>query len=261
MVRRVLTPYFFLGQDNGFPTVDPSSGAYPMIDDYEPDSYWLQDWTTAGAIGSTDRDVRGNHSSLIRTLGSAGTVLLKNSNSSLPLKSPKKIGVFGNAAGDLTTGLYYHSTNYEYGCLPDGGGSGSGRFAQLISPLEAIKARARSDGAYVQYILNNTQLAEDNGYASMIYPQPDVCLVFLKTWAAEGEDRNTLAHDWNGDQVVDEVAALCNNTVVITQSTGINLMPWANHENVTAILASHLSGEEIGNSIVDVLYGDYNPSG
>lgn len=38
-------------------------------------------------------------------------------------------------------------------------------------------------------------------------------------------------------------------------------MPWANHPNVTAILAAHLPGEETGNSIVDILWGDINPSG
>lgn len=165
MVRRVMTPYFALGQDKDFPTVDPSSGAYPAMNDFMDSSHWSTLWTAAGAVGNdSSRDVRtANHSALIRELGAAGTVLLKNSNAALPLMAPEKIGVFGNAAGDLTTGPYPHADDYEYGVLPAGGGSGSARFSYLISPLEAIKQRASKDGSQVQYMLNNTALAIDGG--------------------------------------------------------------------------------------------------
>ena len=90
---------------------------------------------------------------------------------------------------------------------------------------------------------------------------PDVCLVFLKSWATESMDRETLHTDWNGDKVVDRIASVCPNTVVVTHSSGANIMPWANNPNVTAILAAHLPGQDVGNSIVDVLWGDVNPSG
>jgi beta-glucosidase len=259
MVLRVMAPYFFLGQDkDDFPLLDPSMGAYPQVNSFNSPAVWLSNWTDS--LGSSDRDVRGNHSSLVRELGAAGTVLLKNTNHALPLKAPKRIGIFGNAAGDLTTGPYYSSSNFEYGFLSAGGGSGTGRFSQSVSPLEALKARGRQDKSLVQYILNNTQLV-NGGYASVIYPPPDVCLVFLKTWGSEGEDRTTLHVDWDGDEVVAQVASNCSNTVVITQATGLNVMPWADHENVTAILATHLAGDEIGNSLVDILYGQVNPSG
>lgn len=38
-------------------------------------------------------------------------------------------------------------------------------------------------------------------------------------------------------------------------------MPWVDNENVTAILAAHFPGEQSGNSLVSVLWGDVNPSG
>ncbi|KAJ8066955.1 hypothetical protein OCU04_004337 [Sclerotinia nivalis] len=259
MALRVMTPYFFLGQDQDFPPIDSSTGAYPQMNDFSEQATFESDWTSV--MGPANVDVRGNHSWLVRELGAAGTVLLKNTNNALPLNAPKRIGIFGNAAGDLTNGLYPHDKDYEYGCLPVGGGSGSGRFSQLISPLEAIKARAAKDGSMVQYILNNTQLTTTGGLKNMIYPIPDVCLVFIKAYAKEGDDRTSLSFDWDGDSVVEQVAANCSNTIVVSQSTGINLMPWANHPNVTAILATHLSGDQIGNSLVDILYGAYNPSG
>jgi beta-glucosidase len=110
----------------------------------------------------------------------------------------------------------------------------------------------------VQYITNNTLAAKT---IATIYPVPEVCLVFLKTYVAEAVDRVTYDVDANGDAVVSTVAATCNNTIVITHSGGINTMPWADNENVTAIISANFPGQEIGNSIVDVLYGAVNPSG
>lgn len=98
-------------------------------------------------------------------------VLLKNVNGTLPLKAPKNIGVFGNDAGDLTDGLYFGGdadlTNigFQYGVLPVGGGSGTGRFTYVVPPLDAIKARAaqQGNGALVQYVLNNTLITSADG--------------------------------------------------------------------------------------------------
>ena len=110
----------------------------------------------------------------------------------------------------------------------------------------------------VQYVTDNEVIEEK---ISNIFPAPEVCLVFLKTWVTEGYDRNKYEADWNSTGIVNDVAAVCNNTIVITHSGGINTMPWADHPNITAILAAHLPGQETGNSIVDVLWGAVNPSG
>jgi beta-glucosidase len=128
----------------------------------------------------------------------------------------------------------------------------------MVPPLEAIKVRAAQDGALVQYITNNAVAALS---IASIYPVPEVCLVFLKTYVSEGQDRTSYDVDANGTAVVKTVAATCTNTIVITNSGGINTMSWADNENVTAIIVANFPGQEIGNSIVDVLYGAVNPSG
>lgn len=52
--------------------------------------------------------------------------------------------------------------NYEYGVLATGGGSGSGLFTYIVSPLEAIKQRADFKKTLVQYVLNNSAIIEQN---------------------------------------------------------------------------------------------------
>lgn len=254
MIIRIMTPYYWLGQDQDFPSVDPSGAD---LNTFSPRDTWTHEFNLTG---ERSRDVRGDHGDLIRKHGAAATVLLKNEDHALPLKAPKSIALFGNDAGEITEG-FLNQKDYEFGTLVAGGGSGTGRLTYLITPLAAINARAKQDGALVQQWLNNTLIASTDIRTLWNPTPPDVCLVFLKTWAEEAADRETLSVDWDGDAVVESVASQCNNTVVVTHSSGINILPWANHENVTAILAAHYPGQESGNSIVDVLYGDVNPSG
>ncbi|CAG8060080.1 unnamed protein product [Penicillium olsonii] len=253
MIARILTPYYYFNQDEDYPTIDPSSYAVSEA------TYGL---LSPGASTQEGRDVRGNHSSLIRDMGAAGTVMLKNVNNTLPLKTPKIIGVFGNDAPDVSSGLLYPNKvdGFEMGTLTVGGGSGSGRMSYVVSPLEAIKDRAKKDGSRVVYLTDNQVIA--NGEFNSIYPSPDICLVFLKSWVREGVDRTSLEANWNSTLVVENVASICpGRTVVITHSGGVNSMPWADNDNVTAILAAHYPGQESGDSIVDVLWGEVNPSG
>ncbi|CAI7598569.1 unnamed protein product [Penicillium manginii] len=254
MIVRIMTPYFWLGQEKNYPSVDASVG--PLNVDSPPDT-WLYDWKFTG---ESSRDVRANHSAMIREHGSASTVLLKNEKNALPLKKPRNIVIAGNDAGPLTQGPDLMG-DFEYGHLAGSASSGSCRFSFLSTPLDAISARARKDGSIVQSFLNNTLLTTTALTSPLWIPQtPDVCLVFLKSFSAEGEDRTSLDLDWNGNAVVEAVANNCNNTIVITNSGGVNVMPFADHPNITAILAQHYAGEESGNAIADVLYGDVNPS-
>jgi beta-glucosidase len=257
--QRIMTPYYHLGQDQNYPLIDPSSGPINVVG--------VMPYLNTFQYGKADVDVRGNHAELIRELGAAGTVLLKNTNNALPLNKPRNIAVFGNDAGDPENGLYTLSLtgngDFEYGHLAVGGGSGTGLLTYLSTPLDALKVRTKQDGTKLQWILNNTLLANPNPEIAFgpIYPHPDTCIVTIKTWASESNDKVNLLPDWNGTQVVENVAAWCNNTIVVTHTSGPIVMPWADHPNITAILAAHFPGQESGNALVDILYGDYNPSG
>src|SRR5260370_7881129 len=74
--------------------------------------------------------------------------------------------------------------------------------------------------------------------------------------------RNNLTAWLNGDLLVQAVVSQNNNTIVVVNSVGpLILEPWIEHPNVTAVVWAGLGGTETGNALVDVIYGDKNPSG
>ncbi|KAL1634356.1 hypothetical protein SLS56_002366 [Neofusicoccum ribis] len=261
MVLRVLTPYFHLGQDKDYPKVD----AYSNVLNGKAESTWDYEFQVGDEADVVD--LRSDETAkFIRESAANGTVLLKNTNGALPLSALKNVAVFGNAAVDYAEGLYslvggspFKATDAEYGNLASGGGSGTGRFSYVVTPLDALKAKTKEDGSLLQFITSNEAITTYG--IDSIFPSPDVCLVFIKSWATEGFDRETIYPEYNGTGVVNTVAASCNNTVVVHYGTGPTVYPFASNPNVTAIIAAHFPGQESGNSLVDILYGAINPSG
>lgn len=95
----------------------------------------------------------------------------------------------------------------------------------------------------------------------LVNPMSDACLVFINAMATEGWDRDGL-HDDFSDGLVLNVASKCANTIVVIHAAGIRLVDqWIEHPNVTAAMIAHLPGQDIGESLVSLLYGDISPSG
>jgi beta-glucosidase len=89
----------------------------------------------------------------------------------------------------------------------------------------------------------------------------EVCLVFLNSWSGEGGDRSELSNQ-DQDDLVNSVAESCNNTIVVINTSGPRILDqWVENDNVTAVIYGGYLGQESGNAIVDVLYGDVNPNG
>ncbi|KAH8903664.1 beta-glucosidase 1 [Coniochaeta sp. PMI_546] len=210
-------------------------------------------------------DAQADHATLIRNIGAAGTVLVKNLNGALPLQRPRFLCVYGYDAvvkaapwenPDRFGGGYDVNSGWNTmnGTLISGGGSGSTTPPYVVSPFQAIQERIAKDRGVLRWDFSSAN-------PSATYVNADACLVFVNAYASESFDRPSLT-DAFSDSLISNVAAKCPNTIVVIHSAGIRVVdPWIDHPNITAVVFAGLPGQESGHSLVDVLYGDINPSG
>jgi beta-glucosidase len=137
--------------------------------------------------------------------------------------------------------------------IATGGGSGHVIPPYVVTPLKGIAARVGS-GVNVTYASTN-----DVNHAVQLAKAADVAIVFVATESSEGGDRASLSLGDAQDNLVAAVANAQSRTVVVAHNPGAVLMPWAN--SVAAIVAAFYPGQEDGNAIASVLFGDVNPSG
>jgi beta-glucosidase len=75
-------------------------------------------------------------------------------------------------------------------------------------------------------------------------------------------DRNNLDPWHGGNDLVKAVAAVNKKTIVVIHSTGpVVLETILAQPNVVAVVWAGIPGQESGNALADVLYGDVSPSG
>ncbi len=78
-------------------------------------------------------------------------------------------------------------------------------------------------------------------------------------WESEGYDRPDLSLPLKSDELITKVAEANSNTVVVIQAGSAVSMPWI--DKVAGVVYAWYGGNECGNSIADIVYGNVNPSG
>ncbi|OBT78371.1 hypothetical protein VF21_02125 [Pseudogymnoascus sp. 05NY08] len=78
-------------------------------------------------------------------------------------------------------------------------------------------------------------------------------------WETEGQDRENMDLPLNTDLLISEVLKANPDTVVVIQSGMPVALPWI--DSAKAVLQAWYGGNEAGNAIADIVYGDVNPSG
>ncbi len=90
----------------------------------------------------------------------------------------------------------------------------------------------------------------------------DLALLFVGRdgeWDTEGLDLPDMRLPGRQEELIEKVAAANANTVVVLQTGGPVEMPWLG--KVRAVLQIWYPGQELGNAVADVLFGDVEPGG
>ena len=201
-----------------------------------------------------------NHIKLARDVASKSIVLLKNKNNILPLsKNINRLFITGPNAANVNTLL----ANYN-GLSPN-----------IVTPLEGITTKV-SNGTIVRFN-KGVDLTHGNDrmeWSSSLAGSSDVTIAVMGISALiEGEEGAAISSDANGDR---NIISLPKNQIeylrklrksagdkpivlVIKSGSAIELTEISKY--VDAIIYAWYLGEQGGNAIADIIFGDVNPSG
>ena len=210
------------------------------------------------------------HYEAARRIGEEGIVLLQNEGGLLPinLDKAKKIAVIGENAIKMMT---------------VGGGSSSLKVQREISPLDGIRQRV---GNQVEVVYARGYVGDASGeYNGVVTGQnlkddrtPDELIAEAVKVAADADyvifigglnksanqdcedtDRAGLGLPYGQDDVIQALAKVNRNLIVVNISGNAVAMPWV--KKVPAIVQDWYLGSEAGSALAAVLVGDVNPSG
>lgn len=186
------------------------------------------------------------HHQLARQLACESAVLLKNENI-LPLNKTDDIVFIGEFA---------EQPRYQ------GGGSSHINSYKVVSATNAVQNM--DNVTYVKGFdalgadLDEKLLSEAVNAAG----KAKIAVIFAglpDSFESEGYDRTHLELPAAQNRLIEAVAKIQPNVVVVLHNGSPVTMPWLN--NVKGVLEMYLGGQAVGEATVDLLFGDQNPSG
>ncbi|KAI1500040.1 glycoside hydrolase family 3 protein [Biscogniauxia marginata] len=284
MVTRIVAAWYQLGQDDEdkFDRKGPNFSSWTDEENgvFAPGSPSPQETVKVNSFVNA----MGNHSSLARQIAVEGTVLLKNeemlpisrngstsSGSKHQRDGLVQVAIFGEDSGPGKGPNYCPDRGCNQGTLASGWGSGSVEFKYLVPPVEAL-----GEGWDNEHVNVSAYLVNDPPFEKQpeILKDAQICVVFANADSGEGYrgwedvsgDRPNLFLQKGTDDLIVRVAEGCHGgdgeVLVVIHAVGPVVMErWIKLPNVKAVLFANLPGQESGNALADVIFGDINPSG
>ena len=134
------------------------------------------------------------------------------------------------------------------------GGRGDGRVRGRARRVLPARHEGRAAGGH--------RHAELLDRAVAVAADADAVIVVVGTnddWETEGDDRDVDGPPGRQDELVARVVAANPNTAVVVNTGSPVTMDWA--DDAPAIVQAWFGGQEMGNALADVLFGDAEPGG
>lgn len=174
-------------------------------------------------------------------------VLLEN-RGVLPLKKEQKVVYIGEFA---------KKPRYQ------GGGSSHINTDSVVSALETAVRKGRAVEYVKGFSSERDEMTEEElKQACEAAAGADVVVIFAglpDSFESEGYDRKHLGMPNCQNALIEAVAEAQPNTIVVLHNGAPVEMPWLG--KVKAVLEAYLGGQAVGGAVVNVLYGNANPSG